>query len=184
MNRLRTRLVAIALGVSALAAWAQPAALVRADKADPEALVDLLAIPDPKASDDLTRRGLRPAPPGKPNKRYGPGRANLLVTFVTGSSELAPEAKSLLDALGRAMQADALAGVSFKVQGHADARGKASDNDALSLARAEAVVGYLKANHAVLPDRLKAEGLGSRHPMNAARVDAPENRRVTVVSVR
>lgn len=150
----------------------------------PTAIEDLLAIPDPKAPPGATERGFRVAEPGTKPKPYGPGKANLLVTFVTGSAELAPEAKALLDPLGRAMQGSVLAGVSFKVQGHADARGKASDNDALSLARAEAVAGYLKQNHGVLAERLLPEGRGSREPMNTTRIDAPENRRVTIISVR
>jgi OmpA-OmpF porin, OOP family len=150
----------------------------------PAALEDLLAIPDAKAPPGSAERGFRVAEPGAKPKPYGPGKANLLVTFVTGSAELAPDAKAVLDPLGRAMQGSVLAGVSFKVQGHADARGKASDNDALSLARAEAVVAYLKQSHGVLAERLLPEGRGSREPMNKSRVDAPENRRVTILSVR
>ena len=36
----------------------------------------------------------------------------------------------------------------------------------------------------ILAVRLKPEGRGSREPINRQRVDAPENRRVTIVSVR
>lgn len=173
------------LGASA-AAVAQPARapMVRAGQASVESLEDALAIPDPKAPGALAKRGFRVAKPGDKPKPYGPGRANLLVTFVTGSSELTTDARSLLDVLGRAMQSNALAGVSFKLQGHADARGSAKDNDALSLARAEAVAAYLTASQGVLAERLKPEGRGSREPLNRQQVDAPENRRVTVISIR
>jgi len=54
----------------------------------------------------------------------------------------------------------------------------------LSLARAEAVSAYLSSAHGVLPERLKPVGKGSTEPMNTTRVDAPENRRVTIVSTR
>lgn len=170
------------LSMAAVAQAGPPLPRTLGTAATQEALEDLLAIPDPKASGD--QRGFRPAKTGAKPKRYGPGRANLLVTFVTGSAELAPDAKTLLDTLARAMQSDTLAGVSFKIVGHADARGSAADNDALSLARARAVAAYLSSNHGVLADRLKPEGRGSREPLNRQRVDAAENRRVTIVSVR
>ena len=50
--------------------------------------------------------------------------------------------------------------------------------------RAEAVVKYLVSKHGVLPERLQPQGKGSAEPLNKARVDAPENRRVTIVTVR
>jgi outer membrane protein OmpA-like peptidoglycan-associated protein len=172
------------LGLPAASVHAQagPARALGGAGVTQETIEDLLAIPDPKASGE--QRGFRPAKTGTKPKRFGPGRANLLVTFVTGSAELAPEAKSLLDTLARAMQSDTLAGVSFRILGHADARGVAADNDALSLARARAVAAYLSGTHGILADRLKAEGRGSREPMNRQRIDAAENRRVTIVSLR
>jgi len=147
-----------------------------------EALVDALAIEGPTATG--ATRGFRPAPPGEKAKPYGPGKASLLVTFVTGSSELTTESQGILDTLAKAMQSDTLAGLSFRVEGHADARGDAERNQLLSLARAEAVSKYLSARHGVLPERLKPTGKGSAEPMNTTRVDAPENRRVTIVSAR
>jgi OmpA-OmpF porin, OOP family len=185
---MRSLACALALLVGSLlsspAAIAQPGAArgLVGGAATQEAIEDLLAIPDAKASGP--QRGFRPAKAGAKPKRYGPGRANLLVTFVTGSADLAPEAKSLLDTLARAMQSDALAGITFRILGHADARGSSADNDALSLARAQAVAAYLSSAHGILAVRLKPEGRGSREPMNRQRVDAPENRRVTIVSVR
>jgi OmpA-OmpF porin, OOP family len=146
------------------------------------ALVDALAIPGPEASG--ATRGFRPASPGQKPKPYGPGKANLLVTFVTGSAELTSESQAVLDTLAKAMQSDTLAGLSFRVEGHADARGDEERNKALSTARAESVARYLATKHSILPERLKPEGKGSSEPMNKARVDAPENRRVTIVSSR
>ena len=147
-----------------------------------EALVDALAVEGPTATG--ATRGFRPAAPGQKPKPYGPGRASLLVTFVTGSSELTAGSQAILDTLAKAMQSDTLAGLSFHIQGHADARGDPGKNLALSMARAESVARYLAERHGILPDRLKPEGRGSSEPMNRERVDAPENRRVTIVSTR
>lgn len=147
-----------------------------------EGLIDALALPEANATG--ATRGFRPVAPGEKPKPYGPGKANLLVTFVTGSAQLSAEAEALLDKMAAAMQSDTLAGVAFRVQGHADARGDESRNQALSQARAESVVKYLVGKHGILDARLMAEGKGSSEPMNKQRVDAPENRRVTFVSTR
>ena len=178
---------AVALGcLFALSASAQPAAgagpVLKGTQVTEDALVDALALEEPNATGPT--RGFRPAPPGGKPKPYGPGKASLLVTFVTGSSELTAESRGILDTLAKAMQSDTLAGLSFRIEGHADARGDAERNQALSLARAEAVAKYLAEQHGVLPERLKPIGKGSAEPMNTARVDAPENRRVTIVSAR
>jgi OmpA-OmpF porin, OOP family len=184
---LAKRVLAVALGVSALGvgvAQAQSAQgpVLKANQVTENALVDALAIPGPEASG--ATRGFRPAAPGQKPKPYGPGKANLLVTFVTGSADLTPESQSVLDTLAKAMQSDTLAGLSFRVEGHADARGDEERNKALSTARAASVAKYLADKHGILPERLKAEGKGSAEPMNKAKVDAPENRRVTIVSSR
>lgn len=166
------------------AAQAQSAAgpVLKGNQVTENALVDALAIPGPEASG--ATRGFRPAAPGQKPKPYGPGKANLLVTFVTGSADLTPESMNVLDTLAKAMQSDTLAGLSFRVEGHADARGDEARNKELSTARAESVAKYLATKHGILPERLKPEGKGSSEPMNKSRVDAPENRRVTIVSSR
>ena len=170
-----------AVGALALAAGPQGPVLKGAQVTE-EALVDALAIEGPQAQGKT--RGFRPATPGTKPKPYGPGKANLLVTFVTGSAELTDDAKAVLDKLAKAMQSDTLAGLSFRVEGHADARGGEEFNKALSLSRAEAVTAYLVNKQGILPERLKPEGRGSAEPMNKEQVDAPENRRVTIVSTR
>jgi outer membrane protein OmpA-like peptidoglycan-associated protein len=184
------RVVALAAACSlwaATAAHAQPASgagpVLQGSQVTEDALVDALAIEGPQVAPGATR-GFRPAPPGQKPKPYGPGKASLLVTFVTGAADLTDDSRAVLDKLARAMQSDTLAGLSFRVEGHADARGDAQRNQALSLARAESVAAYLSSAHGVLPERLKPIGKGSSEPMNTTRVDAPENRRVTIVSTR
>jgi len=150
-----------------------------------DALVDALAIEGPAAASGATR-GFRPAKPGSnaPAPKPGAGKASLLITFPSDSSELTAEARATLDILARAVQSDALAGFSFKVEGHADARGDAERNLKLSQLRAEAVVNYLITQRGILAERLTAVGKGSTEPINTSRIDAPENRRVTIVTIR
>ena len=151
------------------------------------ALIDALAIEGPEAVSGATR-GFRPAtrPVGADGKAKPPGagKASLLITFATNSSELAGESQATLDKLARALQSDTLAGFSFRVEGHSDTRGDATRNLELSQQRAESVAEYLVKTHAILLERLKAIGKGSSEPLNTARVDAPENRRVTIVTIR
>ncbi|MBH9577750.1 OmpA family protein [Inhella proteolytica] len=176
---------ALLLVLGGQSAFAQDAAkekVLKPKEVTTEGLIDALALPEANASG--ATRGFRPVAPGEKPKPYGPGKANLLVTFVTGSTQLSAEAEALLDKMAAAMQSDTLAGVAFRVQGHADARGDEARNKELSQGRAEAVVKYLVTKHGILDARLAAEGKGSAEPMNKQRVDAPENRRVTFVSTR
>lgn len=176
------------------AAWLLPATaaepVLKNKEVTESALIDALAVESPASAGGGLTRGFKPAAPGAaavtaaPTKPAGPGRANLLITFNTNSATLTPESQAALDTVGKALQSDALAGLSFRVEGHADARGDADTNLKLSQQRAEAVVGYLVARHGVLPERLQPHGKGAAEPLNKDRVDAPENRRVTIVTVR
>lgn len=148
------------------------------------ALVDALAIDPSEAASGVTR-GFRPAnQPGGTPAKVGPGKASLLITFATNTAELSTDARRQLDVMARAMQTDTLAGFSFSVEGHADARGEAEANQRLSEQRARAVVDYLVNKHGIVAERLSVVGRGSAEPLNKARTDAPENRRVTFVTTR
>jgi OmpA-OmpF porin, OOP family len=174
MNTLRI-LIASLLLLTASSLWAQAAPaekVLKGKEVTPEALVDALALPDAGAA---RTRGLKPASGGK---------ANLLVTFLTNSTQLTADAEEVLGKLAQAMKSEELAAIRFMVQGHADARGDAQANLQLSKARAEAVAAHLSSRHGIAAERLQAEGRGSAEPLNKERVDAPENRRVTVISQR
>lgn len=182
----RLALLAAAAFVAAFDAHAQDAVL-KGSQVTESALIDALTIEGPEAASGATR-GFRPATrapaaEGKPAKPSA-GKANLLITFATDSSEISGESQAALDALARALQSDALAGFSFRVEGHSDARGDPAHNLQLSQQRAEAVAGYLVKARGILPERLTAVGKGSSEPLNTARIDAPENRRVTIVTTR
>jgi len=163
--------------------------LLKGSQVTEAALIDALVVDAPAdgTSGEAKTRGFRPAVPGgaapaqaNPNA----GKASLLITFATNSAELGAETKGLLDTLARALQSDKLAGFSFKVEGHADARGDAELNQRLSQQRAEAVAAYIVSNHGLLPERLLPQGKGATEPLNKNRIDAPENRRVTIVTVK
>jgi outer membrane protein OmpA-like peptidoglycan-associated protein len=159
--------------------------VLNAKQVTEDALVDALAI-DAPATENAggTTRGFRPAsrPTGEAQKPAGPGKANLLITFATGSAELTPESMQVLDTVAKAMRSDRLAGFAFNVEGHADRRGTNDYNMKLSEERAQSVVAYLTGKLGVLPDRLVAVGKGATEPLNPDKPDAQENRRVTIVT--
>ena len=181
--RFHTLLIGAALVAGVACNAHSQEAVLKGSQVTESALIDALTIEGPEATSGATR-GFRPAARSDAKApKPGPGKANLLITFATDSSELTSESQASLDALTRALQSDALAGFSFRVEGHSDARGDAAHNLELSQQRAESVAAYLKA-HGILPERLKAVGKGSSEPLNVTRIDAPENRRVTVVTMR
>ncbi|MBV8503130.1 MAG: OmpA family protein [Paucibacter sp.] len=187
LKLLAPALLALALALPALAALAadDPAnPVLKGNQVTEANLIDALSIAPPEIATGATRgfKTKQNGPPAAPAKT-GPGKASLLITFATNSTELSAETKGLLDTLGRALQSDNLAGFSFRVEGHADARGDADANQRLSQGRAQSVVEYL-VGKGILAERLTAVGMGSSEPMNKAKVDAPENRRVTIVTTR
>jgi outer membrane protein OmpA-like peptidoglycan-associated protein len=190
------------LAVLALAAlFATGAALaqekvMREGQVTQQALIDALSpaaarAPDEAASgaDGVRTRSFKPAlrpaaaaAAGTASTAAQPGRASILVTFVTNSADLTGNAKRALDVLASAMKSDKLAAVRFTIEGHADPRGSEELNLKLSQARAESVRGYLTASHGLASDRINAVGKGSSALMNASEPAAPENRRVTIVA--
>ncbi len=189
MNRSSLALLGtcLAAAVLTLDVHAQDVVL-KGSQVTESALIDALTVDGPKGPDGGKTRGFRPgtrsADTASATSKPGPGKASLLITFPTNSSDLSSETMATLDVLARALQSDALAGFTFKVEGHADPRGDSALNLALSQQRAQSVANYLVTKHAILPERLEAIGKGSSELMNRSRADAPENRRVTIVTVK
>ena len=181
--RLQTLLMGAAL-VAAFDAYPQDTVL-KGSQVTESALIDALAIEGAQAASGPTR-GFRPQmrPADGTAAKPSAGKASLLITFATDSSELTSDSQAVLDALARALQSDKLAGFSFRVEGHSDPRGDIAHNLELSQQRAESVARYLVKTRGILPERLTAVGKGSSEPLNRERIDAPENRRVTIVTVR
>ncbi|RZF28425.1 OmpA family protein [Paraburkholderia sp. UYCP14C] len=118
----------------------------------------------------------RPAPARKPS-------AQILITFATNSATLTDSAKAALDKVAGALQSEKLAAYRFRVEGHADPRGSPDANMKLSEDRAAAVVDYLTQKDGIAAERLSSLGKGSSDPLNKRNPTAPENRRVTIVTI-
>jgi outer membrane protein OmpA-like peptidoglycan-associated protein len=143
-----------------------------------------------------TTRGIRPATPAasqpaapansapaepvaRPAAQGKPG-LDLEIKFPFGSAELSTDAKALLQKLARVLSSGELASRSIKVVGHTDAAGSDELNQALSVARAQAVSAYL-ADQGVPGQRLQALGVGKSDQKNPRDPMAAENRRVEIV---
>ncbi|MFT3818698.1 MAG: OmpA family protein [Rubrivivax sp.] len=183
-------LAAALLLMGGAAAQAQaPAPVLKMNQVTEQALVDALDIGETGAEEGARTRSIRPTARSNNNSgntpsRVAAGKSNLLITFNTNSAELTHESKNALGTVAKAMQSDKLAPYAFSVEGHADPRGSADLNQRLSAARAQSVVNYLVAAQGIAADRLSPVGKGSAEPLNTERPDAPENRRVTIVTKR
>jgi len=109
-------------------------------------------------------------------------KLDLTIHFDFNSDKLQDRSKPLLDNLASAMRNERLSELKFRVEGHTDAKGTATYNEALSKRRADAVVSYL-AQQGIAASRLQPEGKGFRELFDTANPQAETNRRVTVVSV-
>jgi outer membrane protein OmpA-like peptidoglycan-associated protein len=145
----------------------------------------LLQALDPAAQDAApASRSIRPSLKPGAAEAAAPARANLLITFPTGSAELTEETLQALTTVGKALQSDRLAGFAFRIEGHADPRGGDELNLRLSQARAQSVVAYLVEQMGIARARLNAVGKGSAELLNTEQPTAAENRRVTIVTTR
>lgn len=172
--------------VAANSAWAesgeQAGKLLRGKDITESALIDALTPDEPEIRtrsirvlrEDAGGGVAKPLPPPKPKA------ASLLITFETNSAELTPRSRQSLDVVARALKSDKLMEFKFSVEGHADPRGGDELNQRLSQGRAESVVNYLAENHGIDRERLQPVGKGTTELLNAKRLDAPENRRVTI----
>jgi outer membrane protein OmpA-like peptidoglycan-associated protein len=125
------------------------------------------------APDEAVRRAERKQAPS----------IDLEIFFDYKSAEITPRAAAALTPLGRALSDARLAGDSFLIAGHTDAKGSADYNLALSQKRAEAVRQYLIANFGIDGNKLVATGMGFKHLKNAKDELAAENRRVQIVNL-
>ncbi|MDX9844220.1 MAG: OmpA family protein [Aquabacterium sp.] len=103
--------------------------------------------------------------------------ANRIVEFEPGSAVLRPAGLLILDEMAAALAR--LPGRRFEVIGHTDAQGSHASNVSLSLARAQAVKGYL-VSKGLPADSLSTSGLGPDQPVasNATDEGRARNRRI------
>ena len=88
-----------------------------------------------------------------------------------------------LEALGKALQNDALASIQILLTGHTDAKGDNDYNLTLSKARAEAVRSRLILEYGIAPDRIIAIGFGEERLTNSSDPESTVNRRVEIVNI-
>ena len=112
--------------------------------------------------------------------RAATGRADLRVTFVTGSAELTDAGRREADKFITALAAPSLAGKKFRIEGHTDSVGSRDFNLDLSKRRAQSVVDYLVA-HGADKSRFSVAGYGFDKPLPGLGASAGANRRVEVV---
>lgn len=99
--------------------------------------------------------------------------------FQTGTTTLTPESQA--EVPGLLAQSASRTAVEVLITGHTDQTGSDADNDALSLARAEAVRSIL-VGQGLQTTFVRVIGRGSRAPLvDAPGQDEPRNRRVEVV---
>ena len=119
--------------------------------------------------DEIALLSAMPAPP-----------RNYVLYFIEGTTDLTAESRPVLEEIKAEIARRP--GVDVEVTGHSDTVGKADDNDALSLRRAEQIVGVLST---VGIDRslMTAVGRGERELRvpTMDNVENPLNRRVEVL---
>ena len=110
------------------------------------------------------------------------GRVTVQVNFATDQAEILPESQPQVDEIIRLLQGTPE--LRLRVDGHTDNTGVAARNQALSAARAEAVVAALVAR-GIDAVRLQAAGHGDSQPVagNDTEEGKARNRRVELVKV-
>jgi outer membrane protein OmpA-like peptidoglycan-associated protein len=102
------------------------------------------------------------------------------VLFDTGKYQLNREAREKLAKLSGILAIHP--GVDLDVEGHTDTTGSEAANQVLSERRAEVVATFL-AEQGVTPERIRARGMGSEHPLadNSTAKGRQQNRRVEII---
>jgi len=100
--------------------------------------------------------------------------------FDAGGTSLTPASLATLDRVVE--EALPRPGADITVTGHTDTRGSMTDNDALSMRRAQGI-SQLLVGRGFPADHIEAMGRGEREPAvpTADEVDEPRNRRVVIV---
>ena len=142
-----------------------------------------------KVTAESARPGVTAAKPGRNRTiaagapRAATGRADLRVSFVTGSAELTDAGRREAEKFLTALAAPSLTGKKFRIEGHTDSVGSREFNVDLSKRRAQAVVEYL-ATKGADRTRFNVIGYGFDKPIAGLDASAGVNRRVEVVLVK
>jgi OOP family OmpA-OmpF porin len=120
---------------------------------------------------------------GRRSRAVQPASIDLAVNFEYASAKLSPDARIVLDNLGKALADPALRDSRFRVAGHTDARGSDAYNLNLSRLRARSVAEYLRSEHHIDAKRLSVEGFGRSQLLDPAKPDSAINRRVQITNL-
>jgi outer membrane protein OmpA-like peptidoglycan-associated protein len=104
------------------------------------------------------------------------------INFGFNSDKIGPEAARAIDEIGKALSNSKLAGYTFVIAGHTDAKGFVTYNQELSERRAESVRKYLIDKYKIPAANLIAVGYGKTMLKDASNPFASENRRVQIVN--
>lgn len=137
------------------------------------------------AYDPGKKSGGYTAPKAKPMmsanaKALPKGRADLRVTFLSGSDSLTDAGQREAQKFAAALKSPLLEGMRFTIEGHTDAVGNRAYNQDLSKRRAQAVVDYMVGKGADR-SRFDVVGYGFDRPLDGVAANAAINRRVEVV---
>lgn len=186
--QITSRTHAWAAALCLLVSWpsAQAAdSILREQDITEQAIINALTPQDPSDRNETLGIMHRDAYVAQEAARAAKGySAPLLITFKSNSSTLTQGARAALKKVARGLQSEELLRHKFRIEGHADPRGSANANMKLSETRAASVVEYLIREGGITADRLTSVGKGSTEPMNLQNPAAPENRRVTIVTVK
>ena len=105
---------------------------------------------------------------------------SLTVNFEYNSHTLTNQAKQQLDQLGQALSSPELQGLTFMLEGHTDAIGSESYNQALSQRRSETAGAFLRARHGIAPEALLPVGRGESKLKDEENPTSGVNRRVVI----
>lgn len=105
------------------------------------------------------------------------------INFVNDSVAIEPQSYRTLGLIADALHHPNLWAYKFLIVGHASATGGEKHNFDLSEQRANAIKEALATTFAVAPQRLYSVGVGEYFPINAAKADAADNRRVQLFNL-
>ncbi|WFR98139.1 OmpA family protein (plasmid) [Rhizobium tumorigenes] len=105
------------------------------------------------------------------------------IDFVNDSVAIEPKSYRTLGLIADALHHPNLWAYKFLIVGHASATGGEKHNFDLSEKRADAIKEALATTFAVQPERLYSVGVGEYFPIDAAKAESADNRRVQLFNL-
>lgn len=141
--------------------------------------------PEPRVRAAYIAPAAQPAfAPGRLVRRAPVGVSNgdMMMTFLNGSAELTPQARTNAAVLAKVMNSGLAASKRFAIEGHTNAVGTAESNYKLSQQRADALKAFLVSS-GVEAGRLETKGYGFDRTLPGQPKASPANRRVEAKAI-